>query len=344
MDNPCLKEAELFQGLKQPEIFSSFTTRDQKMFSIFQCIESIAVGAEPVLITGESGVGKELIAEAIHKASGRQGIFVTVNASGLDDTVFSDTLFGHKRGAFTSAEGIREGLIEKASGGTLFLDEIGNLRQESQIKILRVLQSREYYPLGSDQPLLSKARIVAATNMPLTEMVKNGTFRKDLYYRLNTHGIQVPSLKERKEDIPLLVECFVAEAAKHYHKNKLGIPHDLYPLLLSHHFEGNIRELRAMIFDAVSRNHSHILSLEIIKSRIFNHPLSHTETGSLNHSGTKISFSKEDLPTMKEAKSSLIREALRRSQGVQSIASRYLGITPAALCKYLKQSRSEIAL
>ncbi|MCA8973044.1 MAG: sigma-54 factor interaction domain-containing protein, partial [Planctomycetes bacterium] len=175
-------------------------TRNTKLLQIFRYVESIATTAEPVLITGETGVGKDLLAQAIHVLSNRQGSLVAVNVAGLDDAIFSDTLFGHSKGAFTGAERVRKGLIEQASGGTLFLDEIGDLTAASQSKLLRLLQSNDYFPLGSDMPKHSHARVVSATNRNLWQLAKEEKFRKDLNYRLRTHHLHIPPLRERLDD------------------------------------------------------------------------------------------------------------------------------------------------
>jgi hypothetical protein len=162
-----------------------------------------------VLITGESGTGKELVAGALHRLSRRPGELVTVNVAGLDDTLFGDTLFGHTRGAFTSAERARAGLIEAAADGTTFLDEIGDLSASAQVKLLRLLQNGTYYALGADGPRGSRARVIAATNCDLAAAVADGRFRRDLYYRLRTHHLDVPPLRARRDDLPLLVSHFV---------------------------------------------------------------------------------------------------------------------------------------
>jgi transcriptional regulator of acetoin/glycerol metabolism len=167
------------------------------MLAIFRYLEAIAASPAPVLVSGESGTGKELIAAALHRLSGRSGELVAVNVAGLDDQMFSDTLFGHVRGSFTGAERSREGLIASAADGTLFLDEIGDLTTASQVKLLRLLQDGSYYPLGADSPKRSRARVVVATNVDVLEGVAKGSFRKDLYYRLRTHHVQLPPLRAR---------------------------------------------------------------------------------------------------------------------------------------------------
>ena len=197
-ENRQLKERLQFNSLKHPQAFSDIITQDPAMYSIFRQVESIAGSGNPVLITGETGVGKEKIAAIVHELSGKLGEFVPVNIAGLDDLLFSDTFFGHRKGAFTGADSARHGLIEQASGGTLFLDEIGDLGMESQTKLLRFLQDGEYRHLGDDTPIGSDVRIVAATNQTIESLTGSGNFRSDLYYRLETHHIHLPPLRERK--------------------------------------------------------------------------------------------------------------------------------------------------
>ena len=171
-ENEAMRKRFLTDTLENPEVFSQIITRNKQMRSIFQYLESISSSRQPVIITGESGVGKEEIANAVHKLSKRKGELVSVNVAGIDDNAFADTLFGHSRGAFTGADKKRTGMIETAADGTLFLDEIGDLSAASQIKLLRLLQEGEYYPLGSDRPKRSRARIVAATHQDLYKKVQ----------------------------------------------------------------------------------------------------------------------------------------------------------------------------
>ena len=194
--------------LEHPEHFEQIVTASESMRQLFGYIETIAPTERSVLVTGESGTGKELVARAVHDASGRSGQFVPVNVAGLDDTVFSDTLFGHRRGAFTGADTNRRGLVEQAAGGTLFLDEIGDLDTGAQVKLLRLLQEDEYYPLGSDTAERSTARVIAATNANLRERQEAGAFRRDLFYRLMGHHLEIPPLRQRPEDIPDAARAF----------------------------------------------------------------------------------------------------------------------------------------
>ena len=179
---------------------------------------------------------------------------MAINVAGLDDNIFSDTLFGHVKGAFTGAETHRKGLIEKASAGTLFLDEIGDLSQGAQVKLLRLLQEHEYMPLGKDSSLKSDARVIASTHADLWAMQEKKQFRTDLHYRLRTHRVWIPPLRERNDDLPPLCDHFLHQAANALGKPRPGLSPDLLPLLGTYPFPGNIRELKAMVFDAMAQH------------------------------------------------------------------------------------------
>jgi DNA-binding NtrC family response regulator len=326
----------LERKLRHPEVFKGIISQSEKMRNIFQYIEALACSSEPVLITGESGVGKEHIAKAIHDISHPQEPWVPVNIAGLDDNVFSDTLFGHVKGAFTGADRARAGMIEKAAGGTLFLDEIGDLSPGSQIKLLRLLQEKEFMPLGSDKAMAVHARIVVATNVNLGQKQKTGEFRKDLYYRLCTHHIEVPPLRERLEDIPFLLDHLLAEAAREMGKKKPTPPPELLLLLENYAFPGNVRELRAMVFNAVSVHNGRKLSMDLFrKSMGLSGKESEHTTG--ESSENQVLTFHERLPTLKESADLLVREAIRRTKGNQSMAARLLGITQPALSSRLKK-------
>ncbi len=326
----------LTDQLRHGDAFSSIIARSKKMRAVFQYIEAIAGTDQPVLITGETGVGKELIATAIHTLSARKGAFVPVNVAGLDDNMFSDTLFGHKKGAYTGADRSRDGLISKAHEGTLFLDEIGDMNEISQVRLLRLLQEHEYYPLGSDGAIRSRARIVVATNRDLRTRMENGTFRNDLYYRLMTHQVHVPPLRERPDDLPLLLNHFLEEASRELGKKGPTYPHELVTLLTSYYFPGNVRELETMVFDAVARHKTGILSMESFKNRIEqDHRVPGKPVDAESHGFSLVSWPAERFPTLRETEDYLIAEALRISRNNQGVAASMLGLTRQALNKRL---------
>ncbi len=348
-ENIRLRESVLEQQIYHPEAFAKIVTRSPKMYAIFRYIESIAPSSQPVLVTGETGAGKEMIVQAIHTLSQRKGAFIAVNVAGLDDSTFSDALFGHKRGAFTGANLERAGFVERAAKGTLFLDEIGDLPCPSQVKLLRLLQEREYYPLGSDTPKPTTARVVVATNCDLLALQESGKFRPDLYYRLTLHRIHVPPLRERREDIPLLVDAFLAEAAQELQKSKPTPPPELFTLLAVYPFPGNIRELRSMVFDAVSRHRSGTLSLASFKEATRYHPLMETNpvnSGSAMTSGTSIKTLRnayaalDYTPTLDEAANVLIEETLKRTDGNLSLTASLLGVTRQTLRRRMRMNKT----
>lgn len=340
------EEGGPIDGPQNEELFSRIITRSSKMIAVFQYIEVIAPSPKAVLITGESGTGKELLARALHDAGGRAGQFVTVNVAGLDDIMFSDTLFGHRRGAFTGADRDRGGLIERAAGGTLFLDEIGDLDIASQVKLLRLLQENEYYPLGSDEPVYTNVRIVSATNVDLLEKQRHGTFRKDLYYRLIAHLVHIPPLRERPEDIAPLIRMITTDIATSLGRKPPSIDDRTIRLLEEYSFPGNVRELQVMLVDAVSQSRDDALSTETIEEYIARH--GSTRHGSPRH-GPKIedrlllspterfSWSGE-FPRLDEVEGFLIDEALRRTDNNQSAAARLLGVSQSTLSRRLRKN------
>lgn len=335
-----LKTHILDAELRSPEVFSDIITRNRRMQNIFRYIEATAVSAEPILVTGESGVGKELAARAIHDVSRPDQPWVAINVAGLDDTVFSDTLFGHVRGGFTGAEAARSGMIETVNGGTLFLDEIGDLSLQSQIKLLRLIQEREYFPIGSDVAKQSQARFVFSTNVNLEEKIAVGEFRNDLYYRLLTHQIYLPPLRERRDDLPLLLDHFIREAAEKFGKKPPTPPAELVQLLGAYHFPGNIRELRGMVYNAISVHKKGTLSMQSFQEAIGQGGLGPDLKGGSKEEGADHETSPlfpAKLPTLKEITERLVDEALHRSQGNLTIAAQMLGITRQALGQRLKR-------
>jgi len=332
-----LRERMMADEIRHPLAFSRIVSQNRRMKAGFVFVEAIAPSAETVLITGETGSGKELFAEAVHSVSGRKGPLVTVNVAGLDDTMFADTLFGHSKGAYTGANESRKGLAQQAENGTLFLDEIGDLSSASQIKLLRLIETHEYYPLGSDLVRSTSARFVLATQRNMKELIETGEFRKDLYYRLQTHEIRIPPLRERKDDLPLLLGHFLEEASRKLSRKKLAVPVELLTLLETYDFPGNVRELRSMIFNAVSRQKEKMLSLKSFREAMSRDNI---ELPARSEGG-KLDFP-DKLPTIREVTENLIEEALLRSKGNQAIAAGLLGLSPQALSKRLGRKQGKL--
>ena len=335
----ALKRYLMSDHLEHGEAFTSIITVSRRMRNLFQYAEAIAGSGEPVLITGETGTGKELLAEAVHRLSGRAGEFVPVNVAGLDDALFSDTLFGHRRGAFSGADSAREGMVAKAAGGTLFLDEIGDLKPPSQVKLLRLLQEQQYYPLGSDIAKVSDVRILCATHQDLYADMAQEAFRSDLFYRLSVHQIDIPPLRRRNEDIPVLVGHFIEQAAESLGKKAPEAPAELLTLLSNHHFPGNVRELRALVFDAVARHQSGgVLSMKSFRKAI-------TSKQSAAKWPTDAAIEQSDADgrflTLKEAEQQHISLALQRAGDNQGIAATLLGISRPALNRRLARVKGE---
>ncbi len=338
-ENREMRQRFLFDRLEHPEAFAGIITRNKAMRTIFQYVEAVARSSQPVLITGESGVGKELVARAVHELSGRSGPLVSVNVAGLDDSVFADTLFGHTRGAFTGADSARGGMIEQAAEGTLFLDEIGDLSLGSQVKLLRLLQEGDFFPLGSDKPRQMRSRVVVATHQDLSAKQAGRQFRKDLYYRLRTHHVHLPPLRERRDDLPLLLDHFLEQAARELDKKKPTIPKELPVLLSTYHFPGNLRELKAMVFDAMSLHSAKILSMQPFLNAMERQGIPPASGAGPAVAADNLFAGVEPLPTLVEAGGQLVGEAMKRAAGNQTIAARLLGISQPALSKRLKHSR-----
>jgi len=335
----ALKHYMLTDRLDHPEAFANIVTGNKAMRAIFQYLEVIAGTRQPVTITGETGTGKELVARAIHEMSGCSGEYVALNVAGLDDNMFSDTLFGHRKGAFTGADQARDGLITRAAGGTLFLDEIGDLNDMSQIKLLRLLQEQEYYPVGSDFIKKSDARIVIATNHDLQEPIRQGKFRNDLYYRLCGHRVHLPPLRDRLDDIPLLLDHFLEKAAENLGKKKPTPPLELSIMLSLYPFPGNVRELEAMVNDAVLRHTAGVLSMDTFRSVVGSErPVLHGAATSGKGAGEENPLCAifGHFPTLDEVERYMITEAMKMAKGNQGMAGRILGMGRQTLNKRLK--------
>ncbi len=313
-ENLRLREQFLASELEKPDSCADLVGSDPAMLRLFAYLEAVSRASHPVLITGETGTGKELVARALHKASGRSGPFVAVDVAGLDDVMFSDTLFGHRSGAYTGATGSRRGLVEEAGNGTLFLDEIGDLEKGSQVKLLRLLQEREYRPLGSDQTRKLAARVVTATHRDPS------TLRQDLYYRLRAYRIRVPPLRERLSDLPALVDHFLGLAARDLGKDRASLPGSLLAALTSYDFPGNVRELQSIVFEAVMHQESGLTADDLLAR--LRGPLRHGKPTSADD-GIVFPY---PLPTLREIDRAAIGEALRRVGGDRPAAARMLDV------------------
>ncbi|MEL7222101.1 MAG: sigma-54 dependent transcriptional regulator, partial [Bacteroidota bacterium] len=244
------KQEVLVNDLDQP--FGEIIGQSSAMKQVFKLIEKVAKTDANVLILGENGTGKELIARAIHRQSLRnKEVFITVDLGAVSESLFESELFGHTKGSFTDAKADRAGRFEVASGGSLFLDEIGNVSLPLQAKLLSALQTRQVVRVGANEPIEVDIRLICATNMPLYDMVHDNGFRQDLLYRINTVEIQLPALRDRQDDIPVLVEHFLDQYAKKYNKGELAIAPSAFPLLKAYNWPGNIRELRHAVERAV---------------------------------------------------------------------------------------------
>ncbi|NVN97816.1 MAG: sigma-54-dependent Fis family transcriptional regulator [Geobacteraceae bacterium] len=325
-----LKQQLLSGSLENPSAFSAIIFRNRRMKALLQYIEVVAPTRQPIMISGETGTGKELIARAIHDVSGCRGEFVAVNVAGLDDNMFSDTLFGHKKGAFTGAELAREGLIAKAAGGTLFLDEIGDLSETSQIKLLRLMQEKEYYQVGSDIVKKSDARILLASNKDLPEQIKQGKFRNDLYYRLRAHQVNIPPLRDRIDDLPILFEHFLECAVKTFSKPKPTVSLQQMTAFSHYDFPGNIRELEAIVFDAVARHQTGDITIDIPGQWQSGEP---SDQGVVVDPGNPFVKIFGKFPTLEQVEGYMIEEAMKVTAGNQGMAAHMLGISRQTLNK-----------
>ncbi|MEO0472215.1 MAG: sigma-54 dependent transcriptional regulator [Bacteroidota bacterium] len=304
--------------------FGEIIGHSPAMQRVFDIIDKVAQTEANILILGENGTGKELVARAIHKRSQRaDAIFVGVDLGAVPETLFESELFGHVKGAFTDARENREGQFEVASGGTLFLDEIGNLALPMQAKMLSALQNRSIRRIGANQHTRIDIRLVCATNMPLYEMVKDNQFRTDLLYRINTVELQLPPLRERREDIPLLTEHFLEEYTRKYQKDRMKLSAKTMKQLQAYHWPGNIRELRHAVERAV------ILAegLELQISDFFRQELQQH-----NVQGPGV-----DNFNLAHLEKWAIQEAMKKYQGNITKAAEELGLTRAALYRRLSK-------
>ncbi len=314
-----------------PESFSDFVTASGEVRRILVYLEVLSTLPDPILITGETGVGKEVIARGIHRAANCDGDFVAVNLAGVDDHSFSDTLFGHRKGAYTGADSNRDGMIKAAAGGTIFLDEIGDMPMESQVRLLRVLDSGEYRPLGQDRAEFSRARIICATNRDLEQAIDAKQFRRDLYFRISTHRVHIPSLRERPRDIGPILEQLVSLHANRLKLDPLSIPGSVVEVLGTRPLSGNVRELEQVVLRAlIERNWDHVKGVGATSDR----KASADVAGEQRSPG--VTFG-ENLPTPDEVVCELLREADRRHPESRSAAAFAIGLSPQAFANRRKR-------
>ncbi len=303
--------------------FQDIVGKSQALERIFQIMPQVSKSEATVLVLGESGTGKELIAKAIHSLSERKnGPFVAVNCGALPDTLLESELFGYKAGAFTDAKRDKPGRFELAKGGTIFLDEIGDLPAKLQVKLLRVLQEKSYEPLGGIKSVNADVRIIAATNRNLEELVVEGGFRQDLFYRLNVVALRLPPLRERLEDLPRLVDHFMARLNAEQGKELQGMSEDVLALFMRHDFPGNVRELENILEFAFILCPSGFIQMEHLPDSI--------QLGSKADPGDLFQFG-----TMEEIKCRAVLLALRRNQGKKMATCRELGISKDTLRRML---------
>jgi len=317
-----------------------FIGRSEMMEEIFRLVDRVAPARSTVLITGESGTGKELVAKAIHEASPRVDFpFVVVNCSNIPSDLLESELFGHTKGAFTGAVAAKKGLFEVADTGSIFLDEIGDLRPETQVRLLRVIQEREFTPLGDTTPVKVDVRIIAATNVDLKDAVKNGTFREDLYYRLSVVPIELPALRSRTEDILPLAKHFIH---KYNEENARTISENLSPEVLSllenYQYPGNVRELENIIERAVVIATTDEITIECLRPEVRDPELASRMIQETEGASSEIDIARgvNFYDEVRRFEIDLIVRALEQTGGHQSRASRLLGLNATTLNSKIK--------
>ncbi|MBI4208232.1 MAG: sigma-54-dependent Fis family transcriptional regulator [Deltaproteobacteria bacterium] len=316
------KVGELQNQLEEAVVFHGIVARSPVMLEIFSMIRRLAKHFTTVLITGETGTGKEMVARALHELSPRRGKnFIACNCSALVETLLESELFGHVKGAFTGAIRTKHGLFEVADGGTIFLDEIGELSPQTQVKLLRVLQNQEVKRVGSNETIQVDARVVTATNQDLVKGMQEGRFREDLYYRLNTAEIYLPPLRERREDIPLLVKHFLSAMNQKLGKKIKGITRQAQIALLNYPWKGNVRELENVIERASLLASKDFITLTDLPSHLqqFTNPVRSSESIPL------------DMKTLEEVEGDHIRRVMKNVSGNKTVAARILGVSRRSL-------------
>jgi DNA-binding NtrC family response regulator len=322
-----LEENKFFrQELLDKYQFKNVIGRTPQMFQVYKTIAKVADTKSTVLLYGERGTGKELIARSIHYNSLRNNRpFIPVDCASIVETLIESELFGHVRGAFTGALSTKKGLVEEADGGTIFLDEVSNLSLSMQTKLLRFLQEHEIKRVGGTESIRVDVRVIAATNQPLDPLVKNGKIREDLFDRLNVVSITLPPLREKKEDIPLLANHFLQKFSEENHKNISHISPEALEILIQYSWPGNVRELEHTIERAVILSPHPIILPEDLQRKIFEEA-----------KGVEILFSEESLP-LKEIEKRYILKVLQETKGNKKKAAEILGIDRTTLYRILEK-------
>ena len=309
--------------------FEDIISKSHAILSILDILPDIAASGSTVLIEGPSGSGKELFARAIHNLSGQKGRCVAINCAALPDTLLESELFGYRKGAFSEARQDKPGRFERAAGGTIFLDEIGDISSALQVKLLRVIQEREYEPLGATATLKTDARIITATNRRLSELVARGVFREDLFYRLNVVRLVLPPLAERREDIPLLVPHFIEKFNALKSKKIEGITRDALDLFMRYPFPGNIRELENAIEFAFVLCHGNLIQANHLPREIQDaHRPDQTDTQD-----------DASAPPFDQAERKALQAALQRHDGSRARTAAFLGINKSTLWRKMKKHK-----
>lgn len=316
---------KLREAVRKIPRFPDIVYESEAMEEVMSITARAAESTATVIITGESGTGKELVARAIHELSDRKGgLFITVNCAAVPENLIENELFGHEKGAFTGADRQYIGKFEQAQNGTIFLDEIGEIPQNIQVKLLRVLQEREFQRIGGTETIKADVRVVTATNRNLEKEVESGGFREDLYYRLNVIGIEIPPLRKRKSDVPALTEHFLRHHARTHGKNITSITPDALDALVKYRFPGNIRELGNIIEQAVVLSRDNTIKISDLPPRI-----SFRQTGDAAPKHLKEHKS--------EVEKQKLFEALRETKGNKSAAARLLGVSEGNIRYLMKK-------
>jgi len=328
---------ELRKELSSKHSFLDIISKSKEMQRLFRILEQVSETDTIVLLEGESGTGKELFAKAIHSLSGRKdGPMVTFNCGSLPDTLLESELFGYKAGAFTDAKKDKPGRLALAKGGTLFLDEIGDVSQALQIRLLRVLQDKIYEPLGATKPEKADVRIICATNKCLEDLVKEGRFRQDLYYRINVVKLVLPPLRERREDIPLLIEHFIQKFNRLIGKEIQGLSPEVMPILMSHDFPGNIRELENTLEYATVVCENSRIGIEHLPDYL--RQTSEEIKGDVPENNHEMAFSWDEMER------DFIYKTLKRSNWKRTVTAARLDIHPTTLWRKMRRLGIEIPM